>query len=242
MRPPRHRRRCAEHAATCGRSAMEGGDERASVKRLYPFELQPRAPGSNDGNGDALAATRRPEAGLHDRFVSHSTAFVAGNDAPRFGECAAMRGRVARDCGDARAGVKPGHSFVRPPTERPRRTTRPRDAHAPPITHSSASVARNDAPLLGSRAAMGAAPRKVARSTAGTLTRSRPLDRLNCVHQNRARQTPAAVAPAHVPRSIARGARRDQGCARWAMIAFVAGSGASLIDERTTIRGRSALF
>jgi len=26
------------------------------------------------------------------------------------------------------------------------------------------------------------------------------------------------------------------------MIAFVAGSGASLIDERTTIRGRSALF
>jgi len=104
---------------------MEGGDERASVKRLYPFELQPRAPGSNDGNGDALAATRRPEAGLHDRFVSHSTAFVAGNDAPRFGERAAMRGRVARDCGDARAGVKPGHSFVRPPTERPRRTTRP---------------------------------------------------------------------------------------------------------------------
>src|SRR5580693_3189713 len=54
-----------------------------------------------------------------------SAAFVAGNDTSLVGERAAARGRGATESRDEHAGVKRGFSFVRPPTERLRRTTRP---------------------------------------------------------------------------------------------------------------------
>jgi hypothetical protein len=63
--PVRHRRLhdaplIAERAATCGRSALEGGDERAGVKRRHPFELEPRQP-DHRRKLEPLAANRTPK-------------------------------------------------------------------------------------------------------------------------------------------------------------------------------------
>jgi hypothetical protein len=48
-----------ERAATRGRSATEGGDEHAGVKRSYPFELPPRRTGSNGGDLTCWRPLRR---------------------------------------------------------------------------------------------------------------------------------------------------------------------------------------
>ena len=51
-----------ERAATRGRSATEGGDERAGAKARYPFALQPREPDRTAGTVTRVAATRPAEA------------------------------------------------------------------------------------------------------------------------------------------------------------------------------------
>jgi hypothetical protein len=99
--------RIGERAAKGGRGAMECGDERAGAKRRCSV----RAP--------SLLVLRAPT------FILRLSRLRRRNDAPLIGERAARRGRAAMEAGDEHAGVKRGHSFVRPPTERLRRATRP---------------------------------------------------------------------------------------------------------------------
>jgi hypothetical protein len=68
-------------AATRGRSATEGGDEQADVKRRYPFALQSRdADPTKRSSANTATSVSRP----------HSPP-VAGNDAPLIAERAAKR-------------------------------------------------------------------------------------------------------------------------------------------------------
>jgi hypothetical protein len=78
----------------------------------------------------------------------HVAAFVAGNDAPLIDDRAATRGRIAIEDGDEHALPQP----PMPNTGTPRGEGRDQDARRW-STHSSASIAANDAPLIGERAA-----------------------------------------------------------------------------------------
>jgi hypothetical protein len=132
-----------ERSAARGRSATDGGDEHAGVKR--------------------------PLTRWRGGFVArHGTSLI--------GERAATRGRGATEGRDEHASVKRGFSFVRPPTERLRRTTRP-----------GTRTLVNDLPAdVGGCAGwrhVGATPLDLelhalrAVSRAGTWTRRRLLDR-----------------------------------------------------------------
>ena len=135
----------------------------------YPFELQPRAP-------DRTAGGRRvggysTEWGDVQRPPSN-----ARNNASLTGDRAATRGRIATEGGDERAGATRRYPFALKPgcrsarrrriSERPRRTTRPGtrtlvDGHATRgdymrfvFRKAAATIVRDDAPLIGERAAM----------------------------------------------------------------------------------------
>ena len=84
-----------ERAATRGRVAMEGGDERGGANGGYSFALQPLEP-DRPAEPRAVGGAALPE-GLDERFASAPVLFVAGNDAPLIGERAATRGRSATE-------------------------------------------------------------------------------------------------------------------------------------------------
>jgi len=95
-----------ERAATRGRGATEGGDERGDVKR-------------RSVRAGALWQLRSRTSRVDYISVSRlrSAAFVAGNGPPLIAKRAAPRGRNAMECGDEHGGAKNALS-VRAPASR----------------------------------------------------------------------------------------------------------------------------
>jgi hypothetical protein len=121
--------RCAAHRRTRRNprvGAMEGGDERARVKRALSVRAPTSRTGSHGENCDPMALTRPPKrVGQTDDAEPatrlSSPVFCAApspahHDAPLIAERAATRGRGAME-GDAHADVKPALS-VRAPASR----------------------------------------------------------------------------------------------------------------------------
>jgi len=150
-----------EGAATRGRRATEGGDERAGARRALSVR---------DPTLQRLAQPHCPNDWIN-LSRPHPPAVVARHDAPLIGERAATRGRVATEGGKERGGAK---GSVICSSSRPRA---PR-ARRPPSASHNATPASNGAtreaharqlyPLRTTRPATraGAARRKAAMSTA----------------------------------------------------------------------------
>jgi hypothetical protein len=109
------------------RSATEGCDEDAGVKRRYPFEVPATRTGSNGGNLDRCRPARRLKRVRQNRSPRTRkplsaarvlcAACAAHHDAPLIGGRAATSGRIAMECGDEHVGVRRALS-VRAPASR----------------------------------------------------------------------------------------------------------------------------
>jgi hypothetical protein len=107
----------ATDAPLIGERAQRAGASRWKVAlsapvrgERYPFERQPREPDRKAGTPTPLAATGAPKSTasqphcpmeLDERLASAPVRLPRRNDAPLIVERAAMRGRVAMECGDA---------------------------------------------------------------------------------------------------------------------------------------------